>query len=395
MKLMVSTLTSLKQIEEKGNLGWFIDKVSEYSKHFDEVHLLTLDEEDYSAKIPGVEHFPMMRNRAARFLRNIPILSNIFIPLVFSGIIANYARKNEIHAARILGLHTAYVFSKAKGILSRMGFDFHYFVSLQGDELFYYKGLSRWFLFRMFRRGAENADMIIPICKYLGDKAEKLYGVKSGPVVLDMISPNRFRRKKLDKEKLLSKYGLEIHGDEPVIVFTGRLVELKGLQILFQAIDRMEDRYARYLIIGSGEYEDELKRMGDEMRLERVHFLGTLKSDEIEDILSVADVFVLPSFTEGISISLLEAMMCGVPVVATSAGGNPEVVGNAGIQVPSGKPLPLAMALDRVISNKKLSGEMSKRGLERVKMFHTDKVIANEAKIMKKFLEAAEGPKGR
>jgi glycosyltransferase involved in cell wall biosynthesis len=102
----------------------------------------------------------------------------------------------------------------------------------------------------------------------------------------------------------------------------------------------------RLEIAGSGPCLRELQQLVKELAVEaHVAFLGEVR--DVGRLLSRARLFVLPSLTEGISLTLLEAMACGLPVVATCVGGNPEVVldGHTGLLVPAGDPRVLADAM--------------------------------------------------
>ena len=85
-------------------------------------------------------------------------------------------------------------------------------------------------------------------------------------------------------------------------------------------------------------------------------------------ILSCLDIFVLPSKNEGISNTIMEAMACGLPVVATDVGGNPELVieGETGLLVPPGNPEAMAEALEKYILNRGLLKEHGMNGRKRI-----------------------------
>jgi glycosyltransferase involved in cell wall biosynthesis len=85
-------------------------------------------------------------------------------------------------------------------------------------------------------------------------------------------------------------------------------------------------------------------------------------------ILSILDVFVLPSLWEGFGLVLLEAMAAGRPIIASNVSAIPEVLkqGHAGILVPSGQPQELANAIIRLLEDEKLRGDLGKRGRELV-----------------------------
>jgi len=100
---------------------------------------------------------------------------------------------------------------------------------------------------------------------------------------------------------------------------------------------------------------------------DNVHFLG--ERQDIADILTQLDIFVLCSRSEGLSITLLEAMAAGLPIVATAVGGNPDLItdGINGILVPSGDNRALAGAMLKILDDKHMArslGEAAKRSYE-------------------------------
>ena len=100
----------------------------------------------------------------------------------------------------------------------------------------------------------------------------------------------------------------------------------------------------------------------------RESIILTGSRSDIPDVLGMLDVFVLSSYTEGLSITLLEAMAAGLPIVATDVGGNPSVVvhNETGIIVPPRDSEELAEALRRMLSDRAAATRMGRRGQERV-----------------------------
>jgi sugar transferase (PEP-CTERM/EpsH1 system associated) len=123
----------------------------------------------------------------------------------------------------------------------------------------------------------------------------------------------------------------------------------------------------RLTVVGDGPDQARLLALSEELGLgEHVCFLG-FRSD-VSALLGAADVFVLSSLTEGISLTLLEAMAAGLPVVATDVGGNREVVvpGQTGLLVPAGSPAALAGAVLEVLHRPEQAQAMGAAGRRRV-----------------------------
>jgi glycosyltransferase involved in cell wall biosynthesis len=155
----------------------------------------------------------------------------------------------------------------------------------------------------------------------------------------------------------------------PVVGNVAALVPHKGQRHLVEAaatvVKQVPD--ARFVIAGEGELRASLERQIRERHLEKHVFLAGFRPD----ILSVHkgfDIFVMSSVTEGLGTSLLDAMACGKPVVATTAGGMPEVVadGETGILVPPRDDAALAAAIIRLLKDAPLRHAMGAAGARRV-----------------------------
>jgi len=119
----------------------------------------------------------------------------------------------------------------------------------------------------------------------------------------------------------------------PILITVGGLVERKGFHRVIACLPELRARYPdlRYLAVGAagpeGDFIEQLRAQVGRLGLhEHVHFLGSLPPEGVRQALSAADAFVLSSRNEGWANVLLEAMACGLPVVASDVGGNAEVV---------------------------------------------------------------------
>lgn len=154
----------------------------------------------------------------------------------------------------------------------------------------------------------------------------------------------------MDKSGARRLSGFESNGNVRTILYCGRLSPEKGLEYLLDAAKILKDRGFpyRWLLAGDGPQMDELLLRARVLSLqEQVQFLGEVPSRDIPTLMNAADIFCLSSIREGWPNVVMEAMACGVPVVATNVGGVPEIVRSEdfGILVPPKDPVRMAEAL--------------------------------------------------
>lgn len=173
-------------------------------------------------------------------------------------------------------------------------------------------------------------------------------------------------------------YGGPAAGGPAVMV--GRMVPLKGVETLLRAAALVVAACPSFQLelAGDGESLPGLRRLAGELGLAgHVRFLGEV--GDVAGLLGRASLFVLPSYSEGISLTLLEAMARGLPVVATAVGGNAEVVsdGETGVLVPARDPARLAQALLGLWRDPARARELGQAGRRRVEQsFDVRRMVA-------------------
>lgn len=166
------------------------------------------------------------------------------------------------------------------------------------------------------------------------------------------------------------------------VLFTGRLVYYKGVDVLLRAFTRV--RGCELFLVGTGELEAPLKEFAAEHKMEnRVHFLGFLPDEQLKQAYSDCDIFVLPSVvkSEAFGIVQLEAMVYGKPVINTSLpSGVPYVSidGETGITVPPYDPEALADAINRLAADNELREKLGNNAAERVGKYFNEKNVIRE-----------------
>jgi glycosyltransferase involved in cell wall biosynthesis len=163
------------------------------------------------------------------------------------------------------------------------------------------------------------------------------------------------------------------------------LVPHKGQRYLIDAahlvVQELPD--ARFVILGEGELREHLERQVREYRLEKHVFLPGFRTDVI-GCIKAFDLFVMSSVTEGLGTSLLDAMACGKAIVATDAGGIPEVVEPRvnGTLVPPRDPRAMATAIVSLLSDAATRQAMGTAGLARVReRFTVERMVGATARV--------------
>lgn len=178
----------------------------------------------------------------------------------------------------------------------------------------------------------------------------------------------------IDPEPFQKATTIKSNNPVPVIGTMAILEERKGHQYLLEAAALLKQKgyQLEYRFAGEGSQRKCLQNLAKDLGLkEEVTFEGFVS--DIPKFLSRIDVFVLPSFNEGMGVAILEAMAAAKPVVGTSAGGIPELVadGVTGLLVPPRNAQALASAISRLLSDKDLLTTMGVRGCQRVQTHFT------------------------
>ncbi|MEL6468673.1 MAG: glycosyltransferase family 4 protein [Cyanobacteria bacterium J06623_4] len=172
------------------------------------------------------------------------------------------------------------------------------------------------------------------------------------------------------------------------LLFVGRLAAVKGLPMLLESIRRLKESVPNILltVVGDGPDRDLLESLTDQLDLSaQVKFVGYQSQSSVRQYLQETDVFVLPSFAEGVPVVLMEAMMSGVPVVATQIAGVSELVedGVSGFLVPPSNVSELCDRIQTLLSDGDLRARFGEQGMAKVReQFDISKEAEKLAQLM-------------
>jgi glycosyltransferase involved in cell wall biosynthesis len=208
------------------------------------------------------------------------------------------------------------------------------------------------------------------------------------------------RWRPLPKKAARSELGIPTH--RRVVVWQGRVeVDKKGLDVLLDAWTRVCKRQGAYapllLLVGSGRDADVLHRLVEAAPPDTIRWVDRYVTDRelLWRYLAAADVATLPSRREGFAVAVVEAMACGLPIVAADAPGVVDALGRAekaaGLIVPREDADALAAALLRLLADAALATELGRRGRRRAEETFALEVVGDQ---LRRFLTHAPGPPG-
>jgi glycosyltransferase involved in cell wall biosynthesis len=181
-------------------------------------------------------------------------------------------------------------------------------------------------------------------------------------------------------------------GMENLILFSGRMIALKGLNVAIEAFHKIRKETKAHLIFAGTGKADPWKRMLDQRNVPKddYTFLGTVPYQEMPWLYPLASAFILPSYSESFPMTILEAMACKLPVVATQVGGIPEMIDNDhnGLLFQPGDSEGLSKCLLKVLGNKGFASRLGENGRERVcEEFTSTKMASSTAEMYRTILE--------
>ncbi|MGD6776438.1 glycosyltransferase [Sutcliffiella horikoshii] len=192
-----------------------------------------------------------------------------------------------------------------------------YVLTLHGSDVNVYPHYSKGAM-EAFRSAVRNAKEVIAVSGALADETERLTGVR--PRVLAIgIDMERFKGETLEEEKKRElRLQLNLPTDKKLLLYIGRLVEEKGMRELSQAVEELDDRF-RLVLVGDGPLSELMTSQN------KIIQAGVVPNEMVKDYLQASDIFVLPSYNEGMPTVIIEAMALRIPVLSSNVGGIPEL----------------------------------------------------------------------
>ncbi len=212
--------------------------------------------------------------------------------------------------------------------------------------------------FRVTQYSIQSSDRITAVSRFLKERAESTFGItRPIEVIYNWVDPNVFSPRRVGRLRLAGP-------DTKVIMHASNFRAVKNIPVIIQVFAEVRRKMqAKLVMVGDGPEKAGAEQLARELGIHRdVLFLGN--QDCMEELLPLADVFLLPSSSESFGLVALEAMSAEVPVVASNAGGLPEVVehGFTGFLHDPGHIAGFVNSTLKLLTNEPLRRTMGRRG---------------------------------
>ncbi|PNY79997.1 N-acetyl-alpha-D-glucosaminyl L-malate synthase BshA [Deinococcus koreensis] len=224
------------------------------------------------------------------------------------------------------------------------------------------------------RHAIERSDHVTAVSHFLAQQTQELFGTgREIEVIHNFVDAERFQR--IPDPAVRARFA---HPDEALLVHVSNFRPVKRVEDVVQVFSRVASEMpARLLMIGDGPDRPRAFELAQQLGIiGRTHFLGSFP--DVETVLGISDLFLLPSSKESFGLAALEAMSCEVPVVAARAGGIPEVVENGltGVLCAVGDVDGMAHAALRILRDRDLYLQMGRAGRQAaLTRFHPNLIV--------------------
>jgi len=281
------------------------------------------------------------------------------------------------------GGYIAYLMSKIFGK--------QFVVTIHGGEINMLKKFK--FLQKIVISSLNHSSIIITNSNFTKNEMIKL-GAHEEKITIIKVPPN-FVKVETNDENIKTFRKKFTEPQSQIVLFVGRLVELKGVEYLIRSLNEIKKIDIHLIIAGNGPLKNDLEKLTSSLGLEnKVTFFGQADKRELGLLHSISDVFVCPSIidsegsTEGLGLVIPEAMKSGIPVIASAVGGIIDTVKNEvnGLLVEEKNPKAIANAIERIISDEELMKKIIKNSKETVGEFSPNIIGKKYYKIFQKIL---------
>lgn len=296
------------------------------------------------------------------------ILSFILFPINLLELIFNLIKRKSLKIVHIHGSHGGSFYRKyivfwiSKKLFSKKVI---YHLHSSDFEIFYNNASK--ILKSKIQKLINNSDAVIVLSEEWRGFIFDNFDPKKIKILENIVEKQNFYSKQIDNNKI-------------TLLFLGRIGNRKGIFDLLDVISKLNDSFNQKLelvIGGDGEIE-KLKKIISHKNLKNVQFVGWVKGQKKSKLLNNCDIFVLPSYNEGLPISLLEAMSFGKPIISTNIGGIPRILMNDvnGFIIEPGNKKQLKKSIIKYLNNTSKIKTHGEKGLKIVEDYYPKKVLS-------------------
>ncbi|MBN2042147.1 MAG: glycosyltransferase family 4 protein [Spirochaetes bacterium] len=224
-----------------------------------------------------------------------------------------------------------------------------------------------------------RADAVVAQSSNTRDNTVKYYN----PVVKIDIIPLPFHPPVLPR---ISRKELNLKDDDFIVITCGRLVARKAMDVVINALSKVNSEKIKFLIMGDGPEKENLKQLAEKLNLDKkVIFLGFVDEAVKFKYYNTADIFALTSLHEGFGIVYMEAMFCGLPIVCSNNGGQTDFLKNGknAVVIDVGDTAACAKGIQELMENKTLYSAMSRNNKKDVENFYAKQVAERYIQIFR------------
>ena len=238
------------------------------------------------------------------------------------------------------------------------------------------------------RQSLFSAKHIIAVSHFTCEELIKKLNIKNEKITVVYEASNKFIKNKKEEEKnLLEKYGIR-NSFLLSVASPWKHKNIAGLISIYNELLQLGDAPKLVIVGHSVEKKPEIRQELQKLQKpENVIFTGYIEQSHLHIFYKNAFVFVFPSLYEGFGLPILEAMTYGVPVVSSNAASLPEVAGDAALLADPREQVGFAKQIRRILDNKQLRDELSRRGIERSSKFSWEKCARETISVYKKVLQ--------
>ena len=232
-----------------------------------------------------------------------------------------------------------------------------------------------------------HSNIVTAVSENLKKDTLRLFNItKEIEVIPNFISLNDYKQTNNDKyRKRIAK------NNEKIITHISNFRKVKRIQDVLKTFKIINENISSKLIlVGDGPERSKMERLARKLDIsENVNFLGNLKSTK--EVLNISDLFILPSSSESFGLAALEALACGVPVIATNNGGIPELVenGESGFLSDVGNVEEMSKNASHILSDKSTHQKFISNAVKRAKKFDIKEILPMYENIYRKSLETS------